>query len=96
MREVVAQFSIALHPQQRGARQVVFFLVDGEFGLAHPFGDFLFVFFLLFFEQVLVGDGNRDLRLNLQKLVLHVENDLLDHFFRFFSLVDQVVEVGPD
>ena len=30
------------------------------------------------------------------KLVLHVQNDLLDHFFRVFGLVDQVVEIGPD
>ncbi len=31
-----------------------------------------------------------------QKLVLHVENHLLDHLFRVLSLVDQVVEVCPD
>jgi len=36
------------------------------------------------------------LRLYLQKLVLHVENYLLDHLLRFLGLVDQVIEVGPD
>ena len=96
LREVLAEFAKAFHAQQRGAGQVVFFFVDGEFGLAHPLGHFVFVFFLLFFEQVLVGDRDRDLRLDLQKLVLHVEDDLLDHFFRLFGLVDQVVEIGPD
>jgi hypothetical protein len=45
---------------------------------------------------MLVGNCDRDLGLDLQKLVLHVEDDLLDHFFRLFGLVDQVVEIGPD
>ena len=43
-----------------------------------------------------IGDSDRNLRLHLQKLVLHVENDLFDHLFRIFGLVDQVVEIGPD
>ena len=90
------QFAIAFDAQQRRARQVVFFLVDGEFGFAHPFRHFAFVLFLFLLEQVLVGDLNRHLRLDLQKLVLHVENDLLDHLFRLLGLVDQVIEVGPD
>ena len=45
---------------------------------------------------MLVGDGNRDLCLDLQELVLHVEDYLFDHFFRLFGLVDEVVEVRPD
>ena len=40
---------------------------------------------------MLVGDGDRNLCLDLQKLVLHVEDDLLDHLFRIFGLVDQVI-----
>jgi len=43
---------------------------------------------------VLVGDGNRHLRLDLQELVLHVEDHLLDHFSGCLSLVDQVIEIG--
>ena len=45
---------------------------------------------------MLVGNGNRHLRLDLQKLVLHVKNHLLDHLFRLFGFIDQVVEIGPD
>jgi hypothetical protein len=45
---------------------------------------------------MLVGNRDRHLRLHLQKLVLHVENYLLDHFFWFFGLIDQVVEIRPD
>jgi hypothetical protein len=56
---------------------------------------FVVVLQLLFFEQVLVGDGDRDLRFDLQKLVLHVEDYLLDHLFGLLGLVDQVVEVRP-
>ena len=95
-REAFAQVAIAFHALQGGAGQVVLFLVDGQFCLAHPLRHFVFIFFLLFFQQVLVGDGNRHLRLDLQKLVLHVEDDLLDHLFRMLGLVDQVVEIGPD
>jgi len=36
------------------------------------------------------------LGLDLQELVLHIENYLLDHFFRVLSLVYQVIEIGPD
>jgi hypothetical protein len=39
---------------------------------------------------------NRHLGLDLQKLVLHVEDDLLDHFFRVLGLVNQVIEIGAD
>jgi hypothetical protein len=45
---------------------------------------------------MLVGNSNRDLRFNLQKLVVHVKDDLLDHLLRLLGFVDQVVEVGPD
>ena len=94
--EAFAQVAIALHPLQSGTRQIVLFLVDGQFCFTHPFRHFVFIFFSPFFQQMLVGDGDRHLRLDLQKLILHVEDDLLDHFFRMLSLVDQVVEIGPD
>ena len=45
---------------------------------------------------MVVGDGDRDLRLDLEKLVLHVENDLLDHLLRVLRLVDQIIQVGPN
>ena len=72
------------------------FFVDGEFGLAHPLFDLVVVFDFLFLQQVLVGNRYRYLRFNLQELVVHVEDDLLDHLFGFLGFVDQVVEVGPD
>jgi len=42
---------------------------------------------------VLIGDGDGYLRLDLQVLVLHVEDHLLDHFFRIFGAIDDVVDV---
>jgi hypothetical protein len=45
---------------------------------------------------MLVGDGDGDLRFDLQELIVHVEDDLLDHLFGLLSFIDQVVEVGPD
>ena len=50
---------------QRRTCQVILFLADGQLGLAHPFGGLLFILFLLFLQQVLVGDGNRHLSLHL-------------------------------
>jgi hypothetical protein len=96
LREVRAQVAITFDAEQSGAGQVVLLFVDGELGLAHPFLDFVVVFEFLFFEQMLVGDGDGDLRFDLQELVVHVEDDLLDHLFGLLSFVDQVVEVGPD
>ncbi len=81
---------------QSSASQVVLLFVDGQFGFAHPLRYLVFIFFLLSFQQMLVGDGDRDLGLDLQKLVLHVEDYLLDHFFRMLGLVDQVIEIRPD
>ena len=37
-------------------------------------------------EQVLIGDRDRHLRLDLQQLVLHVEDHLLDHLLGIFRL----------
>ena len=96
LREVGGHLTIAFDAKQGGAREIVVFLVNGELGFAHPFLHFFVVLHFLFFEQVLVGDGDCDLRFDLQELVLHVEDDLLDHLFRFFRLVDQIVQVGPD
>jgi len=57
-------------------------------------GFFLLAKFL--FENVLIGDGHGDLRLDLQVLILHIQNHLLDHFFRIFRPIDHVVEIGSN
>jgi hypothetical protein len=51
---------------------------------------------LLLLQQVLIGHGDRHLRLDLQQLVLHVEDDLLDHLLRVLGAIDEVVEIRPD
>ncbi len=81
---------------QGGARQVVLRFIHGDFRLAHPVfgGVFLLAKFLL--QNVLIGDGHGDLRLDLQVLILHIQHHLLDHFFRIFRAVDHVVEIGPN
>ena len=44
-------------------------------------------------QQMLVGDGDGHLRLHLDQLILHVEDDLLEHLLGLLGLVDQIVEV---
>ncbi len=85
-----------LEAVERGAGEFVMRFIDGDFGFAHPFLPGVFVFFQLLFEHVLVGDGDGDLRLHLEILVLHIEDDLLDQFFGVFGAVDHVVQIGAD
>ncbi len=94
--EVRAQVAITFDAEQSGAGQVVLLFIDGKLGFAHPFLGFVVIFEFPFFQQMLVGDGDGDLRFDLQELVVHVEDDLFDHLFRLLGFVDQVVEVGPD
>jgi len=77
-------------------REVVLFAIDRQLRLAQPVGGLFVVLLLLLLEHVLIRDRNRDLRLHLQQLVLHVENHLLDHLRRVLRLVDQVVQVRSD
>ncbi len=42
---------------------------------------------------MLIGNRDRHLRLDLQQLVLHVENHLLDHLLGIFRFVDQIVQI---
>jgi hypothetical protein len=81
---------------QRRAGQVVLAAIDRQFRLAQPLGCLLLMFHLFLLEHVLIRDGNRDLRLDLQQLILHVENHLLDHLRRVLRLVDEVVQVRFD
>ena len=52
--------------------------------------------FPLLLEDVQIGDRDRNLRLDLEQLILHVENHLLDHLLRVLGLIDEVIEIGPD
>ena len=74
-----------------GARQVVLLFAYGHFRFATPVGNFVFVLFLLFFQQMLVRHRNGYLRFHLEQLVFHVQDDLLDHDLRMLSFVDQFV-----
>ena len=69
---IVHLFAVALREALRGliaveggAGEVVLAFVDGAFGFAHPVVPGVFVFFQLFLQHVLVGDGDGDLRLDL-------------------------------
>jgi len=39
------------------------------------------------------GDRDGDLRLHLEELILHVEDDLLQQLLRVLRLVDEIVQV---
>ena len=56
----------------------------------------LFAFLELTLENVLVGDGNSYLGFDLEQLILHIQDHLLDHLFRIFGLIDKVVEIGAN
>jgi hypothetical protein len=81
---------------QRRPRQLVILLRDCHFGLLHPLGRIGFVLPALLVEQLLIGNRDCHLGLHLQQLVLHVDDDLLDYFFRILGLVDQVIEIRPN
>ena len=48
------------------------------------------------FGAFLVGDGDRDGFFGLDKLLLHVEEDLVEHLLGIFGPIDQVVEIRFD
>jgi hypothetical protein len=79
---------------QRSACEVILLPGDGERRLALPVAGGFFVLRLLLFEQVLIGKRDGDLRLYLQELVLHIEDELAQHLLRIFRAVDQIVEIG--
>ena len=60
----------------------------------HPRRSF-FGFLLLLLEHVLVGNRDGYLGFDLQQLVLHIQNHLLDHLLGVFRLVHQIVEIRP-
>ena len=74
-----------------GARQVVLFFAHGHLRFAAPIGNFFLVLFLLFLQQMLVGNGDGHLRLHLKQLVFHVQDHLLDHDLRVLRFVDQFI-----
>ncbi len=45
-------------------------------------------------EALLIGDGDRHLFLRLDQLLIHVDDDLVQHLLRVFGLVDQIVDVA--
>ena len=51
---------------------------------------------LLLEQEVLIGDGDRDLRLDLEELIFHVEHELAGELFGVLGFVEEVVEIGAD
>ena len=94
--ETLREAQSGLVTVEGGAGEIVLGFVDGDFGFAHPVFAGVFLLVLFFLQDVLIGDGDGDLRFDLEVLILHVEDHLLDHFFRIFGAVDHVVEIGPD
>jgi hypothetical protein len=86
----------SLESVKGGTGEVVLAFVDRDFGFMHPVLAGVFLLAEFFLKDVLVGNGDGDLRFNLEVLIFHVEDDLLDHFFRILGAVNHVVEVGAD
>jgi len=45
-------------------------------------------------QKVLVGNGDGDLRFDLEELILHVEDELLRQLLGVLGFLDKVVDVG--
>ena len=78
---------------QRRPSQFVIVLRHGQLRLAHPFTVLLGILFLLLLQQMQVSQRDCHLRFDLQELVLHVENHLLQHLLGILSLVDQIIQI---
>ena len=78
---------------ERCPGQFVILFCHGQLCLAHPFAMLLGILFFLFLQQMQISQRDCHLRLDLQELVLHVENDLLQHLLGILSLVDQIIQV---
>ena len=79
---------------ERGTSKIVLLASDGERCLTLPVAGGLLMLRLLLFEKVLVGERDGHLRLYLQKLVLHIQDELTQHLLRIFRAVDHIVQVG--
>ncbi len=79
---------------QRSAGKVILSPAHGELCVLPPFRLLYFVFPLLLQEAMLVCNRKRDLRLDLQQLVLQIEDNLLGQLLRIFCFIQQVVEIG--
>ena len=81
---------------QRLARQVVLALLDRQLRTPLPLVCLGLVVLVPLVELLLVGDRGRNLRLDLQQLVVHVRNQLPDELLGIFGPIDHVVDVGSD
>ena len=82
--------------EQRLLRELVVAGADRDHRAALPLGGVRHLLLELLREALLVGDRDRDLLLRLDELVVHVEDDLVQHLLRVFGLADEVVQVALD
>jgi hypothetical protein len=68
----------------------------GQHGLALPLLRQLDLFVPLLLQALFIGDRDRDLLFGLDQLVLHLEDDLIEHLLRIFRLGDQLVQIRFD
>src|SRR5438034_4844179 len=85
--------AVAERSLEGAARQVGLLLVHRQLRPPRPLRHPLLVLLALALEDVLVGDRDGDLRLHLEELILHVEDDLLQQLLRVLRLVDEIVQV---
>jgi hypothetical protein len=65
-----------------------------QHGLAFPLLPQIGLLVALLFQTLLVGNRDCHLLFRLDELVLHVEDDLVQHLLRILGLGDDVVDVG--
>jgi hypothetical protein len=93
LREACRELLTAQTTLERGAGQIILLLLDGKFGLTIPLAHGILMLLQFLLEKVLVSNGDGDLRLDLEKLIFHVQDELLCEFLGIFSLLDEIVNV---
>jgi hypothetical protein len=93
LREACRELLAAQTTLERSAGQIILLLLNSEFGLSIPLVHGILMLLQFFLEKVLVSNRDGNLRLDLEKLIFHVQDELLCEFLGIFSLLDEIVNV---
>src|SRR5581483_5284299 len=69
--------------------------LDGKLRLLLPLVSLRLVILVALLQQTLVRDRSGYLRLDLDKLVVHIQDELSNDLLRVFGATDQVIDIRP-
>jgi hypothetical protein len=77
----------------RCARKDIISFTCAQLRPPQKIGTGLLVLDALLLQQMLVRNRDRNLSLHLHQLILHIEQNLLQHLLRIFRAIDQVIQI---